>query len=317
MSVCWRVARGYGSGAHGRFIRVRAGVFCCVVLAGALVGCSRGGGSLPSVGMREAPPASSRAAQPRADAAKIGYGTRLVSGGGIPVGGGTYKLGQPYRIGNTWYVPREEPSYNRSGVGSWYGADFHGRATSNGEIYDMYALTAAHPTLPLPSYVTVTNLANNRTILVRVNDRGPFVAGRLIDLSRAGARALDYETQGTANLQVRYVGRAPLSGDNVRERQYLASQPWVGSGSGFGSGNVMASRPATLPVWPSGVSPSAPLARARDAQTYAAEGPAPATWSTDQYRASLSASKAAPQSDRRKDGASSWSAGWGLGLGGE
>ena len=140
-----------------------------------------------------------------------------------------YKLGQPYRIGTMWYVPREEPGFDRTGTGSWYGADFHGRLTANGETYNMDALTAAHPTLPLPSYVSVTNLSNNRTILVRVNDRGPYVGGRLIDLSRAGARALGYETHGTATLRVRYAGRAPLNGDDTRERQYLASQPWFGS----------------------------------------------------------------------------------------
>jgi rare lipoprotein A len=140
-----------------------------------------------------------------------------------------YKLGQPYRIANVWYVPREEPGYDRTGTASWYGADFHGRLTANGETYNMNALTAAHPTLPLPSYVTVTNLANNRTILVRVNDRGPYVGGRLIDLSKAAAHALGYETSGTAGVRVRYAGRAPLNGDDQRERQYLASQPWYGS----------------------------------------------------------------------------------------
>jgi rare lipoprotein A len=128
-----------------------------------------------------------------------------------------------------WYVPREEPGYDRTGTASWYGADFHGRATANGERYDMDALTAAHPTLPLPSYVTVTNLANNRTVLVRVNDRGPYVGGRILDLSRAAARALGYETQGTAQVRVRYAGRAPLDGNDARERQFLAAQPWRGA----------------------------------------------------------------------------------------
>jgi rare lipoprotein A len=144
-------------------------------------------------------------------------------------GASRYKVGSPYRIGMIWYVPREEPGYDRSGTASWYGADFHGRATANGERYDMNALTAAHPTLPLPSYVTVTNLANNRTVLVRVNDRGPYVGGRILDLSRAAARALDYETMGTTQVRVRYAGRAPLDGNDARERQFLSSQPWFGT----------------------------------------------------------------------------------------
>jgi rare lipoprotein A len=142
---------------------------------------------------------------------------------------GHYKLGKPYRIGSVWYVPREEPGYDRTGTGSWYGSDFHGRATANGERYNMDALTAAHPTLPLPSYVYVTNLANNRTVLVRVNDRGPYVGGRLIDMSRAAARALGYEHLGTAQLHVRYAGRAPLDGDSSRETAFIRQQPWYGA----------------------------------------------------------------------------------------
>jgi rare lipoprotein A len=141
-------------------------------------------------------------------------------------GGGSFKLGSPYKVAGRWYVPREEPGYDRRGTGSWYGDDFHGRKTANGEIFDMHALTAAHPTLPLPSYAYVTNLATGRTIMVRVNDRGPYVSDRIIDLSHASARALGYENQGHAAVRVRYAGRAPLNGDDRRERQHLASQPW-------------------------------------------------------------------------------------------
>ena len=144
---------------------------------------------------------------------------------------GGYKIGAPYRIGTHWYVPHEDPTYDRAGIGSWYGADFHGRPTANGEVYNMDALTAAHPTLPLPSYVYVTNLANGRAILVRVNDRGPYVDGRLIDLSRASARALGYDQLGTARLRVQYAGRAPLNGDPSREQQFLDAQPWFGAPS--------------------------------------------------------------------------------------
>ena len=146
-------------------------------------------------------------------------------------GGGSFKLGSPYKVAGRWYVPREEPGYDRRGTGSWYGDDFHGRKTANGEIFDMHALTAAHPTLPLPSYAYVTNLATGRTIMVRVNDRGPYVSDRIIDLSHASARALGYENQGHAAVRVCYAGRAPLNGDDRRERQHLASQPWYRGGA--------------------------------------------------------------------------------------
>ena len=146
-------------------------------------------------------------------------------------GGGNFKLGSPYKVAGRWYVPREEPGYDRRGTGSWYGDDFHGRKTANGEIFDMHALTAAHPTLPLPSYAYVTNLTTGRTIMVRVNDRGPYVSDRIIDLSHASARALGYENQGHAPVRVRYGGRAPLNGDERRERQYLASQQWYRGGA--------------------------------------------------------------------------------------
>ncbi len=101
----------------------------------------------------------------------------------IPKGGGTFKLGSPYKVADRWYVPREDPNYDEVGIASWYGADFHGRRTANGEVFDANALTAAHPTLPLPCYAYVTNLDNGKTVLVRVNDRGPYVNDRLIDMS--------------------------------------------------------------------------------------------------------------------------------------
>jgi rare lipoprotein A len=146
----------------------------------------------------------------------------------IPKGGGFYKLGKPYVIGGRWYTPRAQPGYDEKGIASWYGDDFHGRKTSNGEIYDMNRLSAAHPTLPLPSYAYVTNLENGRTVLVRVNDRGPYVGNRVIDLSRASAEALGTKGKGLGQVRVRYAGRAPLSGDDRRERQFLRSQPPLG-----------------------------------------------------------------------------------------
>ncbi|MBX9924806.1 MAG: septal ring lytic transglycosylase RlpA family protein [Hyphomicrobiaceae bacterium] len=126
-------------------------------------------------------------------------------------GAGTYKIGTPYKIGTKWYVPREQPGYDAVGIASWYGLDFHGRSTANGEIYDMHALTAAHPTLPLPSHVRVENVSTGRSIIVRVNDRGPFVSGRIIDLSHAAASALGFTNRGLAHVRVTYVGRAPIS----------------------------------------------------------------------------------------------------------
>ena len=149
--------------------------------------------------------------------------------GRIPKGGGYRKLGKPYRIGNNWYTPRRDPTYNRNGIASWYGDKFHGRLTANGEAYDMNAYTAAHPTMELPSYAWVTNLDNGRTILVRVNDRGPYAKGRIIDLSRAVSKALAFKNRGTARVNVRYAGPAPLNGDDSREREHLANQPWYRS----------------------------------------------------------------------------------------
>jgi peptidoglycan lytic transglycosylase len=151
---------------------------------------------------------------------------RVADGRAVPKGGGIYKVGKPYQVAGHWYVPREVAQYDRSGIASWYGEAFHGRRTANGEIYDMNALTAGHPTLPLPSYAYVTNLDNGRTILVRINDRGPYVNDRLIDLSRRSASELGYTRHGLARVRVRYAGRAPLDGSDAAERRHLAAQPW-------------------------------------------------------------------------------------------
>ncbi len=121
------------------------------------------------------------------------------------------KIGRPYQINGVWYVPARQDNYHETGVASWYGAKFHGRATANGEVFDMNAISAAHTTLPLPSMVRVTNLENGESLVVRVNDRGPFVNGRIIDLSRAAARELGFEKAGTARVRVRYLG--PAGGD--------------------------------------------------------------------------------------------------------
>jgi rare lipoprotein A len=120
--------------------------------------------------------------------------------------GGAVKVGRPYTINGVRYVPRVDPNYDQTGLASWYGADFHGKRTANGEIYDMNALTAAHKTLPMPSRVRVTNLENGRSLELTVNDRGPFVAGRIIDVSRRAAEALGFRRQGVAKVRVQVLG---------------------------------------------------------------------------------------------------------------
>jgi rare lipoprotein A len=119
-------------------------------------------------------------------------------------------------IAGRTYVPEENPDYRAVGLASWYGEDFHGRLTANGEIFDMEAITAAHPTMPLPSYARVTHLGNGRSIVVRINDRGPYHANRVIDLSHKSARLLGFHGQGVARVRVEYVGPAPLAGTDDR-----------------------------------------------------------------------------------------------------
>src|SRR3954471_571731 len=120
---------------------------------------------------------------------------------------GVYKIGDPYQINGVWYYPAEDYRYDETGIASWYGPDFHGKYTANGETYDMNDLTAAHHTLPLPSLVRVTNLDNGRSIVVRVNDRGPFAKGRVLDMSRRGAQLLGYEQSGTAKVRVQILAQ--------------------------------------------------------------------------------------------------------------
>lgn len=140
--------------------------------------------------------------------------TACGSSRGIPGPTGTpyraYIVGQPYQINGRTYYPREDFDYDRTGVASWYGSDFHGRRTANGETYDMNAMTAAHPTLPMPTIVRVTNLDNGRSAIVRINDRGPFAEDRIIDMSRAGARELGFETKGLARVRVTVLREASL-----------------------------------------------------------------------------------------------------------
>jgi rare lipoprotein A len=129
-------------------------------------------------------------------------------------GGGRYQVGKPYQIAGNWYRPKVDSGYTRAGTASWYGPGFHGRLTANGEIFDMNALTAAHPTMPLPSYARVTNLNNDRSVIVRVNDRGPFAHNRLIDLSKRTAQMLGFIHSGTAKVRVEYLDKARLDGQD-------------------------------------------------------------------------------------------------------
>jgi rare lipoprotein A len=114
------------------------------------------------------------------------------------------------------YFPQADPNYRAEGLASWYGSDFHGRLTANGEVYDMHSLSAAHPTLPMPSYARVTNIANRRSVIVRINDRGPYHANREIDLSGKAAEVLGFRDHGVARVRVEYVGAAPLEGSDDR-----------------------------------------------------------------------------------------------------
>ncbi len=154
-----------------------------------------------------------------ADKRKYGSASpRVVQyGDNVPKGGGRDHVGKPYRVAGRWYTPRDNPDYSATGNSSWYGDAFHGRKTANGEVYDKHAYTAAHPTMPLPSYARVTNMTNNRSIIVRVNDRGPFHAGRIIDVSERVAHALEFKHIGTARVKVDYVQRASTSGSDDRK----------------------------------------------------------------------------------------------------
>jgi rare lipoprotein A len=174
-----------------------AAVGCC-----ALAACSSSSGLISKIDPRYGVSSSPRLVGP---------------GEAVPKGGGVYRVGVPYVVAGRTYVPQEDPHYRAEGLASWYGEDFHGRQTANGEIYDMHGISAAHPTLPLPSYVRVTNLGNGRSLIVRVNDRGPYHSDRLIDLSAKAARLLDFHGDGIARVRVEYVSRAPIEGsdDNV------------------------------------------------------------------------------------------------------
>lgn len=151
----------------------------------------------------------------------------VADGQPVPKGGGQRMVGKPYVVAGRTYVPRENPSYSGVGLASWYGSNFHGRRTANGEVFDRVSVAAAHTTMPLPSYARVTNLQNGHSMIVRVNDRGPFHGNRIIDVSERAALALGFKQAGTARVKVDYVGPASTNGSD--DRILLASLRTDGS----------------------------------------------------------------------------------------
>ncbi|MBM3366626.1 MAG: septal ring lytic transglycosylase RlpA family protein, partial [Betaproteobacteria bacterium] len=145
----------------------------------------------------------------------------VADGKDVPKGGGYAKVGKPYVVAGQTYVPSVPKTYSAVGTASWYGADFHGRKTANGEVFDTESITAAHRTLPMPSYIRVTNLTNGRSIIARVNDRGPFHSTRFVDVSEPVAQALAFRNKGTVRVKVDYLGLAPLEGSD--DHKLLAS----------------------------------------------------------------------------------------------
>ena len=189
----------------------------CALVAPLLAACGSGGGFVGDSGVKRGAFSSKEfgvAVSPRVTTAK--YPAR---------GGGRYLPLNAYTVRGTTYQPIEGPGYVERGSASWYGQDFHGRRTANGEVFGAFYLTAASPVLPIPSYARVTNLENGRSLLVRVNDRGPYLKGRVIDLSYQAASILGYVDKGSAQVEVRYVGPAPLEGDDTKMLMASVDRP--------------------------------------------------------------------------------------------
>ncbi|MGA0593888.1 septal ring lytic transglycosylase RlpA family protein [Enterovirga sp. CN4-39] len=171
----------------------------------------------------------------------------------IPKGGGREMIGQPYVVGGRTYVPHRGKGYVREGWASWYGTAFHGRLTANGEIFDRQSIAAAHPTLPLPSYVRVTNLVNKRSMVVRVNDRGPYERDRVIDVSERVSDALEFRRKGVTRVRVEYLGKASTRGSD--DEKLLATLRLDGTPAPFRGGG------ATMYAGLSGERPAQPAPR--------------------------------------------------------
>ncbi|WP_422376413.1 septal ring lytic transglycosylase RlpA family protein [Roseibium sp.] len=199
--------------------------------------------SLITIAAVSAVAACSSAPQEKAKFSPKKYGVKgsprvVAAGKPVPKGGGRYVVGKKYKIAGKWYYPKHEPNYKKTGLASWYGPTFHGRKTANGEVFDRNALTAAHTTMPLPSYARVTNVNNGRSMIVRVNDRGPFHGNRVIDLSERVAGMLGTKESGVGKVKVEYIGKAPLHG---QDEAYL-----MASYRGPGAVEPGATMPGTL-----------------------------------------------------------------------
>ena len=140
---------------------------------------------------------------------------------------GIYKVGKPYQVEGVWYYPAEDYAYVQEGIASWYGSDFHGKRTANGERYNMDDITAAHPTLPMPSVVKVTNLDNGRTLKVTVNDRGPFHSKRIIDVSKKAAQLLGFYEAGTAHVRVEIDPEESMNLKNIALKKNPGEMPQI------------------------------------------------------------------------------------------
>jgi rare lipoprotein A len=210
-------------------------------------------------------------------------GVKSVQRGAEATSRGLYKVGEPYQINGVWYYPSENYQYDETGIASFYGGersgiDFHGRRTANGEIYDMHSLTAAHQTLPMPSIVRVTNLDNGRQMVLRVNDRGPFAQGRILDVSRRSAQLLGFEQRGTARVRVEILAdesrqlKAELTTRTAPSIETVAAAPRTSvssdtlpppDGARVAAPSVPLPPPSqTLPTAPTGSSQPAPIVNA-------------------------------------------------------
>ncbi len=282
------------SPARNSLRNTRSGVAARLLRAGPLAALA---GALAMGGCAQGPSGRQHAKEYFPEGVYGSASPRVVADGEpVPKGGGQYLVGKPYSVAGKTYVPTEK-KFAAVGLASWYGDAFHGRRTANGEIYDKNAITAAHPTMPLPSYARVTNLRNRRSIIVRVNDRGPYHGGRVMDLSARAAEALDYKHFGTAKVKIEYVGRAALGGSDdrkllatlrldgepaqlndvayspvrVAEQQRGFSRPAQGDAEQVALAQPEAAQPEGAQAELSGVEQAAPLppTRQADAQTQA------------------------------------------------
>lgn len=192
----------------------------------------------------------------------------VADGKPVPKGGGRAIVGKPYKVAGRWYYPKEVPGYTKVGFASWYGEAFHGRKTANGEIYDRHSLTAAHTTMPLPSYARVTNVENGRSMIVRVNDRGPFHGNREIDLSQRVAKMLGTKQSGIGKVKVEYIGPARMDG---RDEEFLLASyegPGAVTPGGTMPGTMLAEAPAAAPAANVMVASAEPLAQGAGSTNY-------------------------------------------------